>query len=161
MLIEKIRNDLNESIKQKNDIKKETLRFMRAALQNAAIEKKKKDLTDEEVIQVLKRLSKQRKESIESFKKGNRPDLVKKEEEELAVLSKYLPEELPEKEIIELIVKAIEETEAQGPRDMGKVMKNVMAKTKGKADGKTVSLLVSRQLQKKEGNEKEKGQASG
>ena len=160
MLIEKIQNDLNESIKQRNDIKRETLRFVRAALQNAAIEKRKKDLTDEEVIQVLKRLSKQRQESIESFKKGNRPDLVKKEEEELAILSKYLPEGLPEKEIIELIRKAIEETEAQGPKDMGKVMKSVMAKAKGKADGKLVSRLVSKELAKRNLNEKKEKEFS-
>ncbi len=150
MLREKIKTDLKKSIKQKDELTRETLRFIQAALQNAAIEKKGKELTDEEVITVLKRLSKQRKESIEAFQKGNRPDLVKKEEAELTIVKKYLPEELPEEEIIKMVLKALEDTGVQDRKEMGKVMKLLMREAKGRIDGKTASFLVAKELAKKE-----------
>ncbi len=150
MLEKRIAADLKESIKQKDNLKKETLRLIRAALQNAAIAKKKKELSEEEVLQVLKKLKKQHKESIEAFKKGNRPDLTKKEEEELAVLSKYLPEDLLPEEILKLVVKAIEKSGAQSRKEMGKVMKILLAEAKGQIDGKEASFLVLKELEKKE-----------
>lgn len=150
MLEERIDTDLKKSIKQKEDMKKETLRLIRAALQNAAIAKEKKKLGEEEVLQVLKKLKKQHKESIEAYKKGNRPDLTKREEEELAVLSEYLPAELPQEEILKLVRTAIEQSGAQSRKEMGKAMKVLLKEAKGQIDGKEASLLVLKELEKKE-----------
>lgn len=148
MLREKIDSNLIEAVKQRANLKMDTLRFIKAALHNAEIEKGKKELTDEEIILVLKKLSKKHQESIEAFKKGNRLDLVKKEEEELAIVKSYLPEELSQDEIIKMIQKAIEETGAQSQNELGKVMKKVMAEAKGRLDGKLANLLVQKELEK-------------
>ncbi len=156
MLKEKIENDLKEAMKQKDDLKRETLRFIKAALQNTAIQKMKNDLPEEEIIQVIKKLGKQHQESIELFQKGGRADLVQKEEKELAIIKKYLPEELSEEEIVKLIIQSIEENKARGKKDMGRVIKSVMEKARGKADGKVVSMLVSKELEKKEENDKDR-----
>lgn len=147
MLEGKILNDYKEAMKNKDTAKASTLSFLRAALKNLAIEKKKEKLEDSDVIPVIKRQVKQRQDSIEQFKKGNRADLVEKEEKELQILKSYLPQELPVDEIKAIIKAVITEIGASGPKDMGKVMKEVMAKVAGRADGKLLSTLVREQLQ--------------
>ena len=148
MLNDRIEKDYIKSMKEKNKVKIDSLRLIRAALHNLAIEKKEKKLTDDEVIKALKTMKKQRKESIEAFTKGNRADLAKKEKEELEIINTYLPEELSEEEIIKLVKKAITDTGAQGRKDMGKVMQALMAEGKGRIDGKVASRLVSQELEK-------------
>ncbi|MDD4938841.1 MAG: GatB/YqeY domain-containing protein [Candidatus Omnitrophica bacterium] len=146
MLEEKIFNDYKEAMKNKDTLKSSVLSFLRAAMINSAIEKKKKALDDPEVVAVIKKQVKQRQDSIEQFQKGNRQDLADKEIRELEVLKAYLPEELPEEEVKKVVEEAISLTSASGIKDMGLVMKEVNAKIAGRADGKLVSGLVRERL---------------
>jgi len=149
MLIEKIEMDLKNAQKSKDQIKVSTLRLLKSAIGYLAIEKKD-DLKDDDIIAVIKKQVKQRKDSIEVFKKGNREDLAQKEESELEILKAYLPEEIAPEALGAIIDEAINETGASTPKDMGMVMKAVMAKTKGSADGKAVSSIVNEKLNKSE-----------
>ena len=149
MLIEKIEIDLKSALKSKEQIKVSTLRLLKSAIGYLAIEKKE-DLKDDDVISVIKKQVKQRKDSIEGFKKGNREDLAQKEEVELKILKLYLPEEITPEALRVIIDEAINETGASAPKDMGMVMKAVMAKTKGLADGKVISSIVIEKLSKSE-----------
>jgi hypothetical protein len=146
MLEEKIFNDYKQALKNKETLRVSTLSFLRASISNALIEKRKKDLDDSEVIGLIKKQVKQRQDSIEQFKKGNRQDLADKETAELEILKSYLPTQLSEDEIKKIIEELIVATGAQGPKDMGKVMKGLMAQTAGQADGKLVSELVKERL---------------
>lgn len=146
MLEEKILNDYKEAMKTKDATKSSTLSFLRAQLMNSAIEKKKKALEDNDCIAVIKKLIKQHQDSIEQFTKGNRIDLAEKESRELAILKSYLPEELPVDKVKGIIEEAIVSTGASGIKDMGKVMKEVIAKVGSGADGKLVSDLVKEKL---------------
>ncbi len=113
-----------------------------AAVKNLEIDKKLKAAEDADVVQIIQRQIKQHKESIEQFKAGNRQDLVDKESAELAILEKYMPSQLSEEEVRKIVETAISETGATTKADMGKVMKAVMERTKGRADGKIISSLV-------------------
>jgi uncharacterized protein YqeY len=148
MLEEKIFNDYKEAMKSKDTLKSSVLSFLRAQLLNLAVEKKKNKLEDAEVFTVIKKLIKQRQDSIEQFTKGNRPELAEKEAKELEMLKAYLPAELSRDEIGKIIDTVIAETGAAGMKDMGKVMKEVTAKAAGKADGKLVSDSVREKLSK-------------
>ncbi len=149
MLIEKIEMDLKNALKSKDQLRVSTLRLLKSAIGYLAIEKKD-DLKDDDVISVIKKQVKQRKDSIEGFKKGNREDLAQKEHSELEILKVYLPEEITPEALSAIIDEAINETGASRPKDMGMVMKAVMAKTKGSADGKAVSSIVNEKLNKSE-----------
>lgn len=147
-LEDKILKDYNEALKVKDYIKVSTLRFLRAALANLAIEKRKSKLDDNEVISVIRKQIKSHLESIEQFKKGNRLDLVEKETQELNILNSYLPEELPEEQLKEIIKETITNLGASSLKDMGKVMKLVLEKVKERADAKKISDLVKEELSK-------------
>jgi hypothetical protein len=108
----------------------------------------KKELTDAELTETISSLVKQRRESIRLFAEGGRQDLVEKEEAELKVLLAYLPEALTPAELEELIKQVMQETQASGPKDQGKVMKVIMPKVTGRADGKMVSEMVKQALSK-------------
>jgi uncharacterized protein len=146
MLSDQIVSDLTASMKAKETVKMNTLRMLKSAIKNKEIEKKEKSLTDTAILEIIQKQVKQRNDSIEEFKKANRQDLVDKEAQEMAVLKAYLPEQLTQDALKAIVTKAIEATGAKGKADMGKVMKAVMAETKGRADGKTISQLVSSQL---------------
>ncbi|MDD5348070.1 MAG: GatB/YqeY domain-containing protein [Candidatus Omnitrophica bacterium] len=146
MLEEKIMNDFKEAMKARDSAKVATVSFLRAALSYAAIEKNKKSLDDAECIAVIRKLIKQHQESITQFTAGARKDLADKEAREVEFLKAYLPPEMPEDQIKSIIDEAIAATGAAGPKDMGKVMKEVAAKTAGRADGKTVSDMVKAKL---------------
>jgi uncharacterized protein YqeY len=148
MLEEKVLNDYKEAMKNKDTVKSSTLSFLRAEMMNVGIEKRKKALDDNEVIAVIKKQIKQHQDSIEQFGKGSRQDLVDKETKELGILKSYLPPELPIDEIKKIIEEAITITDAQGMKDMGKVMKEANAKIAGRAEGKLVSDLVRERLTK-------------
>jgi uncharacterized protein YqeY len=148
MLEEKILSDYKEAMKSKDALRSSTLSFLRAEILNVAFEKKKKALDDNEVITVIKKQIKQHQDSIEQFNKGNRQDLTEKEEKELEVLKVYLPEQLSAEEVKKIVEGIIIEVGAQGPKDMGKVMKEVMAKIGSSADGKLVSDTVKASLTK-------------
>lgn len=121
------------------------IRMVKSAIKNLEIDHKK-ELTEEEVLGVLMKEVKQRKDSVEEFKKGNRPDLVEATEAEIVILQEYLPEPMTETEIEELVKEVIQETGAQSKKDMGKVMGLLTARTKGRADGKVLNQIVQKFL---------------
>ncbi len=144
-LREKIEADTREALKSGAKDKVSTLRMLNAALKNKQIDKRR-PLTAEEVIETVRSLIKQRKDSIEQFAKGGRQDLVDKETAEVAILEVYLPKQLAREELEAMIRDAIAQTGAQGARDMGKVMKALIPMVGGRADGKLVSELVKNAL---------------
>lgn len=146
MLEEKILSDYKEAMKSQDKVKSSTLSFLRAELINVAIAKKKNALDDNEVITVIKKQVKQHQDSIEQFKKGSREDLVTKEEAELGILKGYLPPQLSDEEIKQLIEEAVTTLGLSGMKDMGKVMKEVSLKVGQSADSKVVSDLVRERL---------------
>jgi len=123
----------------------ETIRFLRAAIKNAEIDSKG-PLTEEDILGIITKQVKQLKDSIAEFEKGGRQDLVAKAQAEVAVLSDYLPQQMSEEEVRELARQLIAESGAQGPKDLGKVMGPLVARTKGRADGKMVQQIVKELL---------------
>ena len=146
MLEEKLSKDYVQAMKARDTIRSSTLSFLRAQMKNVLIEKRADKLKDEEVIAVIKKQVKQRQDSIAQYEQGGRQDLVEKESAELAILKEYLPEEMSEQEIEGLVSEAIKEAEAASMKDMGKVMKLMAEKVKGRADNKLVSELVRKAL---------------
>lgn len=144
-MLDRIKSDLRKALLAKDGLKVATLRFLLAELKNLEIQKKS-DLTDEDVIATIRHQIKQRKEAIDLYKKGNRQDLVDKEEQESEILSKYLPQEISAENLEKLVSQTIKESGATGPKDFGKVMGMVMAKIKGQADGSQVAELVRKLL---------------
>lgn len=144
-LRDKIDADTKNALKSGAKDKVSTLRMLNAALKNKQIDKRR-PLTEEEVIETVRSLIKQRKDSIEQFAKGGRQDLVDKETAEIAVLEAYLPQQLAREELEVMVRDAISQTGAQGARDMGKVMKALIPMVGGRADGKLVSELVKNAL---------------
>ena len=146
-LREKIDADVKEALKSGAKEKVSTLRMLNAALKNKQIDKRR-PLTEEEVVETVRTLIKQRKDSIEQFTKGGRQDLVDKETAEVTVLEAYLPAQLSREEVDAMVREAIAQTGAQGAKDMGKVMKALLPLVGGRADGKLVSELVKNALTK-------------
>ena len=160
-LKEKINQDYKEAFKAHEEKKVSVLRLLNAAIKNREVEKRTKlsksetadlekesQLTDEEVLAVINSESKRRKDSIEQFKTGGRPELAAGEEAELKILAAYLPEQIGEEEIRKLIKEAIAESNAMSAADIGKVMKVLMPRVKGKADGNVVNKIVREELEK-------------
>ncbi len=121
------------------------IRLVRGAIRQLEIDGKK-ELSDEDVLGVISKEVKQRRDSIEDFKKGGRDDLVAAAETEIAILMEYLPQQLSEDEVRNLVKEAIAASNAASPKDMGKVMKELMPKVKGRADGKMVNEIVKELL---------------
>ena len=129
----------------------DTLRLLKAAVQNKKIEKlmaKEAVLPDEEMVGLIKSEIKKRQDSIDSYRQGNRNDLAEKEEAEIKILEKYLPEQLSEDKLIEIIKGVIGELGAASPADFGKVMGAVVARVKGQADGQAIAKIVKEELGK-------------
>lgn len=120
-----------------------------AARQSLIAEQRPDDLDDIAVQEVLQRQAKMRRDSIEAFRKGDRPELAAKEERELAIIQAYLPQQMSDAELRAIVERVVSETGAAGPRDMGKVMPKVLAQTKDRADGKKVAGLVGAMLKEK------------
>lgn len=163
MLKEKILQNLNVAVKEKKDEEVLVLRQILATVLNKEKEKRFKKskekpdisgqelekeslLTEEEVLEVVSYEAKKRRESILEFGKGGRNDLVEKEKKELAIIEAYLPKQLSEEEIRKLVDEAVKKTGAKEQKDMGKVMAELMPKTKGKADGSLVSRIVKESM---------------
>jgi len=142
-LHEKIDGDLKDALRAKDQIKLSTLRMLRAGMLNLAIDKKKEMLDDAEVIDTISKEIKQHRDSIEGFQKGNRQDLVDKEKAELAILESYMPAQLTREEVSAYVNEAIASLGALTNKDMGRVMKAVMEKVKGRAEGKLVSEIAA------------------
>lgn len=146
-LKERLQEDWKQALKAKEKSKAETISMARAAV----LQVEKTDgnkLSDEQVIEVLAKEVKQMREAILEFEKGNRQDLVDKANEEIEILLGYLPQQLNEEEISEIVRQAVDEVGAGSIKDMGKVMALIMPKTKGRADGKLVSQIVKQYLNK-------------
>lgn len=133
--------DLKDAMRNREELRVSTIRFARAALVNEAIDKRR-PLTEDEATAVLARQVKQRRESIEEFKKGNREDLVSKEQQEMEILLAYLPQQMNRDEITEAAKTTIREVGAAGPNDFGKVMSRLAPALKGKADGRVIGEVV-------------------
>jgi uncharacterized protein YqeY len=146
-LKEKLQADLTDAIRSRNEVVSGTVRMLLAAITNEEVAgKTAKVLTDAEIITVLSREAKKRREAVEAYTQAKRDDLASKEKAEAAVIANYLPEQLSEGEIKKLIQAAIAETDAKGPAGMGLVMKVLQPKIAGKADGGVVSGLVKAAL---------------
>ena len=145
-LKERLSQELGPSLKAGEKIKVATIRMILSEIKNAEIAKRG-DLDDDELLSVLGREAKRRKEAIEEFKKGNRQDLVDRETEELKIIEDYLPEQLSEDELRGIINDTIDEVGTSSPGDLGKVMGRVMPKLKGRADGKFVNSMVRETLE--------------
>ncbi len=155
MLEDKLLEDFRDAMKKKDALRVSTLSFLRSQLKNVAIDKRKDKLEDNDVITVIKKQIKQRQDSIENFKAGNRLDLAQKEQNELNILKTYLPQELSKEELEKIIEEVINSVGANSMKDMGKVMKELAPKIAGKADNKLVSELVRVKLMKNEGSNPE------
>ena len=147
-LKEQLTEDMKTAMKAKEAGKQRLgiIRLVRGAVRQLEIDGKK-ELDDAGVLAVLSKEVKQRRDSIEEFRKGGREDLVKQNEEEIAILMEYLPQQLSEDEVRSLVKEAVTASGASSPKDMGKVMKLLMPKVKGRADGKLVNDLVRGMLQ--------------
>ncbi|MEC2076511.1 GatB/YqeY domain-containing protein [Metabacillus fastidiosus] len=145
-LLENLNQDMKQAMKNKEKDKLMVIRMVKAALQNEAIKLGRADLTEEEELTVLSRELKQRKDSLHEFKKADRIDLVEKTQAEIAILGKYMPEQLSEEEVLQIVKETILEVNASSKAHMGKVMGALMPKVKGKADGNLVNKLVQQQL---------------
>lgn len=144
---EELMKDLKEAMRQKDMLRKDTVTMLRAAI--LQIEKDtQKELTESEVEGIVAKEIKKRKDSIADYEKGGRQDIVDTVNKEIEILEKYLPEQLTEEEILNLVKEAIQNTSAASMKDMGKVMGALKEKTTGKADGKVVSDMVKQELAK-------------
>ena len=148
MLLERIEKDFKQALREGEEDTKAVLRMLKSALAYKAIElrPKKQELTDEVAIDIVGGEIKKRKEAIELYERGNRPELAAKEKKELEILFKYMPEQLSGDQVKEIVLNVIKEINANGPSDFGKVMGLVTKQTKGKADGNQVSQIVKEQL---------------
>lgn len=145
-LLKRFDNDLREALKASESAKVSVLRMVKAAAKNKQIEKGR-ELTDDEIVSVLSSMVKQGRESIEQFTKGGRMDLARNEEREVAILQAYMPQQLSHDELDRIILDAIQEASARTPQDMGKVMRVLMPRVKGVADGKYVNQRVKELLE--------------
>jgi hypothetical protein len=146
-LTEQLQADMKTAMRDGDAHRRDTLRMVIAAAQNAAKEKRE-PLSDEEALAVITKQVKTRRESIKAFRDAGRDDLADKEQSEIDVLEPYLPQQMGEDEVRALVVEAVAATGATSPRDMGKVMGALMPKVKGRVDGKLVSSLVNEELAK-------------
>jgi uncharacterized protein YqeY len=144
-LSDKLLADMKEAMKQREKTRLATIRMVRAAIKDAEINKHV-ELTDDEITEIISRQVKIRKDAIPDYQKANRPDSIQQLQDEIKVLQSYLPEQLSEDELRSVIRDTIMEIGAQGQQDIGKVMKNLMPKLKGRADGKQINQLVKEML---------------
>jgi uncharacterized protein YqeY len=144
-ILERLEGDMVKAAKARDAERLGVIRFVRSRTKNRQIELKR-ELKDEDVVEVLARIAKQHRESIEQFAEGGRDELVEREKRQLAIVEEYLPAQLGEDELLQIVEEVIEETGAAGPKDMGSVMKAIMPKVKGRADGKAVKALVQERL---------------
>lgn len=142
----KIMDQLKAAMKSKDQVKLSTLRLLNSQIKNKEIELRPNEISDEDIVVVIKKSAKQRQDSIEQYQNANRQDLADVEIAELKILEEYLPEMMSENQVEVIVVTTIKDLGASEAKDMGKVMQAVMAKTKGQADNKLVSTLVKKNL---------------
>ena len=145
-LIERIDSDLKTAMKNRDEIRLSVLRMLKSDIKYKAIDTGD-DLSEEDAIAVLSSASKKRSEAIEEYRRGGREELAERESAELDIIKEYLPQQLSEDELKEIVTKSIKETGAVSLKDLGAVMKDLMPKVRGRADGKTVNIVVKSILQ--------------
>lgn len=145
----RLQQDMQAAMRERDELRRDTLRMVVAAVYNAQ-KQAGRDLTDDEVMAVLAREVKTRRESVEAFTSGGRHEAAAKEQAEIAVISAYLPEQLGADEVARLVAQAVDESGASSVRDVGKVMAVLMPRVKGRADGKQVSALVAQELTRRD-----------
>jgi uncharacterized protein YqeY len=144
-LKQKLTEDLKTAMRGGDEVRRATIRLVMAAIKNTEIARQA-PLDDGDILGIIAKEVRQRQESIDAFKKGNRPDLVVREEAEMAALNEYLPRQMTREEITTAARRIISEVGAQGPRDKGKVMPRLVAELKGKADGREINTIVTELL---------------
>ncbi len=144
-LEERLNEEMKLAMKSNDKIRLSTIRMIRSAIKNREIELRKK-LDDEEIYRVIQGMVRKGEESVEQFQAGGRTDLVEKERKEIEILKSFLPEQVSKEELIRIIDETIKETQSSSIKDLGKVMKSVMSKLGGKADGRLVNQLVKERL---------------
>ena len=144
-LLKKLQTEMKNSLKSKNRDRLSVIRMLISEIKKEQIDKKR-ELSDDEIMAIIHRYAKQRRDAIEQYKKAGREDLVEKEEKELNIVLEFLPKQLTEEELETIIDKVIKNINAKSIKDMGKAMKVVMAEVKGKADGSKVNELVRKKL---------------
>ncbi len=145
-MIERIRSDLNQALKSGDKVTVSTLRMLLSAARYAAIEGKREMAGEDEMAALVQKAIRSRRESIEAFRKGGREDLARKEEAEVAVLERYLPSQLEGAELEEAVSRLLSELGITEKKDLGRAMKEFMARHRGKADGKAVNALIAARL---------------
>lgn len=144
-LANRLNEDMKLAMKNKDKFRLSVIRMLRSSIQNSEIELRR-SLEDDEVLEVLNREIKQRRDSLQEFEKANRPDLAEPLKAELEIIQVYLPEQLSEEELDQIVKQTVQEVGASSKADMGKVMGALMPKIKGRADGKFVNQLVQKHL---------------
>ena len=144
-LEERLVEEMKQAMKSNDKLRLSTIRMIPSASKNKEIELRKK-LEDEDVVKVIQVMVRKGEESVEQFQTGGRMDLVEKEKKEIEILKSFLPQPLSQEEILKIIDQSIQETQASSLKDIGKVMKSVMPKIGGKADGKLINQLVKERL---------------
>lgn len=145
-LKQKLTGDLKQAMRDRDKVKLSVIRLVIAAIKNAEIARQT-TLDDADILGIIAKEARQRRESVEAFRQGNRQDLVAQEEAELTLLQGYLPQQISREEIIAEARRVIEEVGAQGPGDKGKVMPKLISQLKGKADGREINAVVTELLQ--------------
>ncbi|MFC1940581.1 GatB/YqeY domain-containing protein [Chloroflexota bacterium] len=140
-----LNNDLKQAMRDRDNLRRSVIRLVLSAVKNAEIAKQTA-LEDNDILGIIAKEVRQREESIEAFKQGNRQDLMAREEAEMAVLQAYLPKQMTRDEIVAEARRIIEEVGAQGPGDKGKVMPKLIAELKGRADGREINAVVTELL---------------
>lgn len=137
----RLQQDLKNAMKEKDVFKRETIRFLMSALKQVEVDERR-ELSDDDILKIIQKSVKQREDAARQYREAERPDLYKKEEREAELLKSYLPKQLTEEELKEVVSGVIAQTGASGMKDMGRVIKEVMAKVGSSADGKSVSSVV-------------------
>lgn len=143
---DKLMEDFKASMRNKDTVRKNTITMVRSSIKQKEVDERI-ELEDEDILDIISKQVKEKKNAIEEFEKGNREDLVELTKKEMDILLEYLPEQLTEEEIEEMVKGVIEETKANSMKDMGLVMQNIMPKVKGRADGSLVNKIVRKYLE--------------
>lgn len=141
----KLMEDLKTSMKNKDTLRKNTITMVRASIKQREVDERV-ELEDEDIIDIMAKQVKEKKNAIKEFEKGKRKDLVEQTEKEIEILLKYLPEQLTKEEVEEIVKDVIEEVDAKSMKDMGIIMKNIMFKYKGRIDGSLVNKIARKHL---------------
>jgi len=144
-LEERLNEEMKQAMKSNDKLRLSTIRMIRSAVKNKEIEQRKK-LDDNDIAKVIQGMVRKSEESIDQFQAGGRMDLVEKEKKEIEILKSFLPQPMSHEEMLRIIDQSIEETQSSSIKDLGKVMKSVMPKLGGKADGKLINQLVKERL---------------